>query len=169
MIDTTLLIGQLRDNVSQLSIKLDAVNNNITSVATTVENSLSELHIQLEALNTHAISVPPEIRLPMSYAPRYSHGHSWECTTIPRSHSICPCPMILSVTAMYGHSWECTTIPRSHSIIMPFLSLLCITLHTSTCITMYFNPNYSWTFSLDIHHHAIINETRVAYRIEGEV
>ena len=63
MIATTLLIGQLRDNISQLSIKLDAVNNNITSVATTVENSLSELHIQLEALNTHAISVPPEVRL----------------------------------------------------------------------------------------------------------
>ena len=95
--------------------------------------------------------------MPMSNAPiRYSHGHSWECTT---SHSICPCPMILSVTAMHGHSWECTTVPGSHSIIMPFSSLLCITLRACTCITMYFNPNYSWTFSLDVHLQAIINET----------
>ena len=55
--------------------------------------------------------------MPMSNAPiRYNHGHSWECTTIPRSHSSYMPMSNDPIRYSHGHSWECTTIPRSNSI-----------------------------------------------------
>ena len=56
-IDTNLLISQFMDNISKLSIQLDAVNNNVKSVATTVNNNISQLLIQLDAANNGIMSV----------------------------------------------------------------------------------------------------------------
>ena len=60
-IDINLLISQFTDNISKLSIQLDAVNNDVKSVATTVESNISQLHIQLDAVNKLAISVKAEV------------------------------------------------------------------------------------------------------------
>ena len=56
-----LLINQLKDNISQLSNQLDATNNDITLVSTTVEGNISQLLIQLDVINRFAISVQAEV------------------------------------------------------------------------------------------------------------
>ena len=60
-IDINLLISQFTDNISKLSIQLDAVNNDVKSVATTVESNISQLHTQLDAVNKLTISVKAEV------------------------------------------------------------------------------------------------------------
>ena len=47
-------------NISRLSIQLDETNNNITSVATTVEKNISSLFIQLDVVYRFALSMQPE-------------------------------------------------------------------------------------------------------------
>ena len=60
-IDINLLISQFMDNISKLSIQLDAANNGIMSVTTTVESNISQLHVQLDAINTLSIIVRAKI------------------------------------------------------------------------------------------------------------
>ena len=56
-----ILINQLKDNISQLSNQLDATNNDITLVSTTVEGNISQLLIQLDVINRFVISVQAEV------------------------------------------------------------------------------------------------------------
>ena len=56
-IDINLLISQFMDNISKLSIQLDEVNNDVKSVATTVNNNISQLFTQLDAANNGIMSV----------------------------------------------------------------------------------------------------------------